>query len=118
VAGLCDQTLTAADVLLGIVLEVLGADTCCGVVTRAGPFFATTPDWYWPACVSSHVCGAGAMRSHLHFDESKDLWVVELKVPRQMAPVTLGFVLWNAGGGCCTLGGFRGLGGGGEEAGG
>lgn len=37
------------------------------------------------------------MRSHLHFDQSKDLWSVELKIPRQMAPVTLGFVLWNSG---------------------
>lgn len=37
------------------------------------------------------------MRSHFHFDESRDLWSVELKIPRHMAPVTLGFVLWNAG---------------------
>jgi hypothetical protein len=44
-----------------------------------------------------YVCCAGAMRSHLHLDQSKDVWSVELKIPRQMAPVTLGFVLWNAG---------------------
>jgi hypothetical protein len=39
----------------------------------------------------------GAMRSHLHYDTAKDVWSVELKVPRHMAPVTLGFVLWNSG---------------------
>lgn len=39
----------------------------------------------------------GAMRSHMHFDQSKDTWSVELKIPRHMAPVTLGFVLWNSG---------------------
>jgi hypothetical protein len=37
------------------------------------------------------------MRSHMHHDAAKDLWTCELKVPRQMAPVTLGFVLWNQG---------------------
>jgi hypothetical protein len=40
---------------------------------------------------------AGAMRSHMHHDAGKDLWSIELKVPRHMAPVTLGFVLWNSG---------------------
>lgn len=44
-----------------------------------------------------NVTPPGAMRSHLHYDESKDLWSVELKVPRAMTPLTLGFVLWNAG---------------------
>jgi hypothetical protein len=33
----------------------------------------------------------------MHHDAAKDLWSIELKVPRHMAPVTLGFVLWNSG---------------------
>lgn len=37
------------------------------------------------------------MRSHMHYDQQKDIWALEMKVPRNMAPVLLGFVLWYPG---------------------
>lgn len=34
----------------------------------------------------------------MHYDDAKDLWTIHLDIPKHMAPVTLGFVLWNQGG--------------------
>lgn len=62
--------------------------------------YRSNPSWVHPAEVipaeSWRDDASGAMRSHLHYDTAKDVWSVELKVPRHMAPVTLGFVLWNS----------------------
>jgi hypothetical protein len=37
------------------------------------------------------------MRSHMHYNEQQDVWALEMHVPRNMAPVNLGFVLWYPG---------------------
>jgi hypothetical protein len=48
------------------------------------------------------------MRSHLHYNSDKDLWSLEMKLPRHMAPVTLGFVLWYPGeSASCQQGGMH-----------
>ena len=63
--------------------------------------YRTNPTWIHPPEAipndSWRDDATGAMRSHMHYDQQKDLWHCELKVPRHMSPVLLGFVLWYPG---------------------
>eukprot|EP00775_Hariotina_reticulata_P005214 gene5214-5452_t len=59
---------------------------------RNNPTWIHPPEVIPPESWKDEV--TGAMRSHLHYDSQRDLWALEMKLPRHMAPVTLGFVLW------------------------
>lgn len=71
------------------------------VLSAARGLYRNNPTWVHPSDVvpkdSWRDEATGAMRSHLHYNQSTDLWGLELQIPRNMTPVTLGFVLWYPG---------------------
>lgn len=82
-----------------VIFSIPGESLPAGVAPKLHwGLYRNNPTWVHPQDVippdSWRDEATGAMRSHLHYNQQQDVWALEMHVPRNMAPVNLGFVLW------------------------